>query len=71
MPPQMPTDLEIDRKDHVWIERQGKRPRFKCVLCGAVTDKPPDSPTPQNWNPQWYEKLTPQDRTACPGGSDV
>ena len=53
----------LDRKDHIWLR---KGDYFKCVSCGAVTTKPPDYPTDPSWMAGKYEKVTEQDRKACP-----
>jgi len=52
-----------DRKDHLWA-KVPDGPGFKCVLCGAVTPtRPPSYPTPGDWMPARYERLTDQDRS--------
>ncbi len=57
------TTRSPNRADHVWlIKPTGAR----CVLCGAVCDKPPLFPTPVDWLPDRYELLTPEDRKLCP-----
>jgi hypothetical protein len=62
---QMPIQLVgvegIDRKDHVWTRRGVC---WKCVLCGATTfSDPPEYPTPEDWTPRRYEKLTESERS--------
>jgi hypothetical protein len=36
--------------------------RWKCGLCGALTNVPPVYPTPVDWLPVDYEKLTEEER---------
>lgn len=50
-------DPALDRADHVWAEIEAGK-KFICVLCGAITRKPPPYPTPPKWMPDVYEKLT-------------
>lgn len=58
---QTPTDEKPDRTDHIWI-KVGNR-RWKCTLCGAITNKePPPYPTPRKWEADSYEKLTDDER---------
>lgn len=64
LPPQSPKSKELDRTEHVWSK--AVRGYFKCVLCGAVTDHPPQRPTPEDWYPDRYEKLTAKERALCP-----
>lgn len=51
--------FQADRKDHLWHLRGNS---YLCLLCGAVTMKPPSYPTPNNWMPDKYEALTDEDR---------
>lgn len=59
-----------DRTDHVWMKCDGADPPktryYRCVLCGAVTDDPPDYPTPKEWTPKFYDEITAKDRELCP-----
>lgn len=52
-----------NRTDHVWFKTNGV---FKCCLCGAVTRRPPHYPTPPDWSPLRYERLTDDERALCP-----
>ena len=52
-----------DRVDHVW-EHRGQRD-YKCVLCGALTDKPPEF-ADKHWVADRYEPLTDEERAMCP-----
>lgn len=56
---------KVDRKDHCWRRRGTK---YLCVFCGAVTASPPNYPTPDGWMPERFDKLTDEDRLACPRG---
>ena len=59
-------DSQPKRTDHVWYRKDGNG--FKCCLCGALTNKPPDFPTPVDWMPEMgYEQLTETERTICVG----
>ncbi len=51
------------RSDHVWFLKDGIL--HKCCLCGAVTQKPPLYPTPEEWLPDRYEVLTDKERELC------
>ena len=54
----------VNRKDHVW---RRVRDGWKCVLCGAVAcaTHPPEYPTPKDWMPDRYAKLTQTERDMC------
>ena len=53
----------VKRTKHVWYRRL--RGEFKCVLCGAVARKPPESDD-HNWVAECYEPLTDEERAMCP-----
>lgn len=53
-----------DRTRHIWQEGRF-REEHKCVLCGAVTQQPPDDEDTE-YIPERYEKLTPEERALCP-----
>ena len=60
-------DHRLDRKDHVWTTLTLEAgPMYKCVLCGALTLRPPPYPTPADWLPGRYRELTQADRESCP-----
>ena len=62
--PQHVGDKDNNRADHIWLERLSD---WKCILCGAVTFKPPPgAPTPPRWMPAHYEAVTAQDRELEP-----
>lgn len=62
---QMVHDRKIDRSDHVWLEVGDGV--FKCVFCGAVTEKPPAYPTPKQWMPEFgYEPVLIHERALLP-----
>lgn len=52
-------DAEVKRVFHVWYEI-GRR-KFKCVLCGGVTEFPSN-----NAKCTKYEQLTDLERSWCP-----
>jgi hypothetical protein len=54
----------VDRADHVWAKTQGGR--YKCMTCGAITQSPPAYPTPDDWRPERYERLTAGERELVP-----
>lgn len=56
-------DINIRRLEHVWLR---KGDFFKCVLCGAITNRPPKCPTPEDWVAIRYEPLTDEERQLCP-----
>lgn len=63
--PQQPSDQSIDRSDHVWLKTG--RYESKCVLCGGVCKNPPPPyPTPDDYNPLRYEKLTVEEKSIFP-----
>ena len=53
------------RADHVFIDRLDGT--FVCGLCGAVTKDPPQFPTDKGWMPDFYTRLTDEERklVAC------
>lgn len=51
----------LDRKDHVWFLLL-KPNTYKCCLCGAIADDPPEYPTRNDWMPKRYEALTDEER---------
>lgn len=53
----------LDRTDHVWLRRRGG---YKCVLCGGITSRPPQYPTPKDWVPTRYEPLDDEERLLVP-----
>ena len=55
--------IRLDFSDHVWLWLKG-RGVWKCGTCGAVTAKRPPVPTPPDWMPEVYERLTKEDRAA-------
>ena len=57
-------DESIKRTDHCWMKKENGT--FKCILCGAICNKPPRFPTQESWNPLSYEKLTNEERNLCP-----
>jgi hypothetical protein len=62
---QLATVPDAHRTDHVWFQ---SGTRWKCCICGAITlaEQPPDHPTPEDWLPHTYEKLTEFERCLCP-----
>lgn len=60
---QMPGDGKINRMDHVWFRKGG---RYKCCLCGAITNVPPNYPTPENFQAESYESVTEMEKEMCP-----
>jgi hypothetical protein len=61
-------DKKTDRSKHVWIVRKDKDGTvYKCVLCGAVTHRPPpDTKDEGDWMPDTFEKLTDGERNFSP-----
>ena len=59
---------KVTRTDCIWreIRSAGAEPLWRCVLCGAVCHQPPDFPTPKDWLPLRYDKLTAEDRALAP-----
>jgi hypothetical protein len=57
--PQLSTSASNDQKDHIWF-KLGQT--WKCCLCGAISAKPLDYPTPPTWMPERYYPLTDQER---------
>lgn len=53
-----------NRADHVWLYYIDRN-RWKCVLCGAICVHPPKYPTPPDWMPDRYEKLTEEEQVMC------
>jgi len=68
MPPQKVRDKKVDRKDHVWYPCKSKErdTDWICVLCGAVCATMPPYPTPQEWMPLRYDRLTVEVKALCP-----
>lgn len=62
---QTPKSRKLDRADHVWTTHYG-RSGWICCLCGALTTRPPDYPTPGDWLPTEFVKLTDAERALCP-----
>jgi hypothetical protein len=65
----MPHHRDIKRSEHVWFRlvRKGLFAGYKCCVCGALTRRePPDRPTPEDWMPERYEELTPDERAMSP-----
>jgi len=62
-------DDGLDRKDHVWIRCAGGSWKWKCILCGAVTNDtlPPAYPTDTRWTPERYERLVDEERQLVRG----
>ena len=62
---QSPTDRRVGRGDHCWFPHDAG---FKCVLCGAVilSGTPPPCPTPKDFLPDTYERLTSGERALLP-----
>jgi hypothetical protein len=54
--------LTFDRKDHIWYKREKD---FKCILCGGICRIRPFYPTPQEWMPDTYEKVTAKEKAMC------
>lgn len=56
----------LDRSRHIWRKRIATSD-WKCCLCGAVSiaDCPPEN-NDLGWVPERYERLTLEDRQACP-----
>lgn len=62
---QTPRLKDLDRKDHIWNRVHARR--YKCLLCGAITDSvPPHYPTDKGWEPNSYEELTDKERNLIP-----
>ena len=56
---QLASDKKVKRGNHVWYEKlPGK---FKCVLCGGLSDRPDDHSICTA-----YEELTAEERAMCP-----
>jgi hypothetical protein len=57
---------QLNRAEHVWTKRRGGQ--WVCVLCGAVIKDgiPPNVPTPVEWMPDLYVRLSDEDRARCP-----
>jgi len=62
---QTPKTIRPNRSDHVWIIHNGSY-KYKCCLCGALTDQPPPYPTPPEWLPHKCEPLTDEERAMSP-----
>lgn len=45
--------------EHHWFTTEKG---VKCALCGAVARERPPSPTPEEWTPERYERLTDDER---------
>lgn len=50
-----------NRKDHIWLWR-GRD--YICCLCGAIDTDPPGYPTPKDYLPTTYVRLTDEERGA-------
>lgn len=61
---QTPKTVPLERTDHCWVAKN--RALFKCCLCGAITAKPPQFPTPEDWMPARYDPLTNEERALVP-----
>ncbi len=57
----------LDRKEHIWYAAgPAGCGKWKCVLCGAVTNQPPEHPAKPAWMPDKYEPLTDAERALSP-----
>jgi hypothetical protein len=63
---QTPRTRPLKRSDHVWLRILGSGSKYRCCICGAETDSPPDVPTPEDWVPDYYVPLTDAERDLCP-----
>ena len=63
-PHQKVGDTAVDYSEHLW---QAQPERWKCLTCGAITKTiPPEVPTPVDWLPERYEKVTKDERALVP-----
>ena len=62
---QTPRTKNPNRYDHVWYKRK-EDGKWKCCLCGALCNKPPEFPTDPDWRAERHEKLTQEEVALCP-----